>query len=102
MTFRHTVNIAKYLRRLLRPHLPLSNNIPQIKSNALQYNCHTKREALAPVTVPVVSDVPTSHIYIPVIPNISEENSLKIRYQTTEINTVLTLVIEFGGSRTTG
>jgi len=69
VTVRHTVNTAKYFRRLLRPHFTLSNNIPQIKRNTLQNNCHTKFEALALVAVPAVSDVPTSHIYIPRIPN---------------------------------
>ena len=102
MKVRHTVNIARYFRRLLRPHFPLSNNIPQTKPNTLQNNCHTKFEALALVNMPVVSHVPTSHIYIPVIPNISQNNMLKISYQTTEINTALTSVIEFGGGRTAG
>jgi hypothetical protein len=87
---------------LFRPHFPPSSNIPQIKPNILQNNCHTKFEALASVIVPAFRDVPTSHIYIPVIPNISQDNVLKIGYQTTEINIVLTSVLEFGGSRTTG
>jgi len=77
VTVRHTVNIAKYFRRLSRPHFPLSNNIPQIKRNTLQNKYHTKFGALAPVIVPAVSDVPTSHIYIPVIPDISQSNVLK-------------------------
>jgi hypothetical protein len=79
VTVRHTVNISKYFRRLFHPHFPPSSNIPQIKSNTLQNNCHTKFEALASVIVPAVSDVPTSHIYIPVIPNISQDNVLKNR-----------------------
>jgi len=42
VTVRHTVNISKYFRRLSRPHFPPSSNIPQIKPNTLQNNCHTK------------------------------------------------------------
>ena len=101
VTVRHTINLAKYCRRLLRPHFPLSNNIPQIKPNILRNNCHTKSEALTPVIVPAVDDIPISHIYIPVIQDIPQDNVLKIGYQTTEINIVLTSVTEFGGGRTT-
>lgn len=72
----HTVDIAKYFRRLLFPHFPLSNNIPKIKPNTQQNNFHIKFEAPAKVIVPAVSDVPTSHIYIPVIPNIFQDNVL--------------------------
>jgi len=79
VTVRHTVNIAKYFGRLLRPHFPLSNNMSQIEPSTLQNNCHTKFGALQPVIVLAVSHAPTSHIYIPVIPNISQDNVLKNR-----------------------
>jgi hypothetical protein len=81
VTVRHSVIIAKYFRRLLRPNFPLYNNMSQIKPNTLQNNCHTKFGALAPVIVLAVSRVPTSHIYIPVIPNISQDYVLKNRLQ---------------------
>jgi hypothetical protein len=74
VTLRHTVNMTKYFRRLLRPHFQLSNNIPQIKPNTLQNKCYKKFEALSPVIVLAISGVPTSHIYIPVIPNICQDN----------------------------